>query len=50
LITAMRAWKRKDSAFADIIGAPETGQIIMSKGIDPDVSELVAPYRRQEYV
>jgi len=50
LIIAMRAWKRKDSAFADIIGAPETGQIIMSKGIDPDVVELVAPYRRQGYV
>jgi len=50
LIIAMRAWKRKDSAFADIIGAPETGQIIMSKGIDPDVVELVAPYKRQGYV
>jgi hypothetical protein len=50
LITAMRAWKRKDSAFADMIGAPETGQIIMSKGIDPDVAELVSSYRRQEYV
>jgi hypothetical protein len=50
LITAMRAWKRKDSAYADVIGAPETGQIITSKGIDPDVRELVSSYRRQEYV
>jgi hypothetical protein len=50
LIIAMRAWKRKDSAYQDVIGAPETGQIITSKGIDPDVLELVAPYRRQEYV
>ena len=49
LIIAMRAWKRKDSAYQDIVGSPETGQIITSKGIDPDVRELVAPYRRQEY-
>jgi hypothetical protein len=50
LIMAMRAWKRKDSAYQDIVGSPETGQIITSKGIDPDVLELVAPFRRQEYV
>mgnify|MGYP001559996192 CR=1 FL=1 len=50
LITAMRAWKRKDSAYADVIGAPETGQIIMSKGIDPDTAALVAGYRRQRYI
>lgn len=49
LIMAMRAWKRKDSAYQDIVGSPETGQVITSKGIDPDVVELVAPYRRQEY-
>ena len=49
LIMAMRAWKRKDSAYQDIVGSPETGQIITSKGIDPDVAELVKPYRRQEY-
>ena len=49
LILAMRAWKRKDSAYQDIVGLPETGQVISSKGIDPDVIELVAPYRRQEY-
>ena len=49
LILAMRAWKRKDSAYQDIVGLPETGQIISSKGIDPDVAELVAPYRRYQY-
>lgn len=49
LITAMRAWKRKDSAYQDVVGTPETGQIITSKGIDPDVAELCTPYRRQEY-
>jgi hypothetical protein len=49
LIIAMRAYKRKDSAYQDVIGAPETGQIITSKGIDPDVKELLSPYRKQEY-
>ena len=49
LIIAMRAYKRKDSAYQDVIGAPETGQIITSKGMDPDVKELLSPYRKQEY-
>ena len=49
LILAMRAWKRKDSAFQDVVGLPETGQVVTAKGLDPDVVKLVAPYRRQEY-
>ena len=49
LILAMRAWKRKDSAYQDIVGIAETGQLIASKGVDPDVTEIVAPYRRQQY-
>jgi hypothetical protein len=49
LIVAMRAYKRKDSAYQDVVGSPETGQIITSKGIDPDVKELLSPYKRQEY-
>ena len=50
LIIAMRAWKRKDSAYQDVVGAPETGQIIVSKGMDPDVKELCLPYQRREYI
>lgn len=50
LIMAMRAYKRKDSAYQDVVGNAETGQIITSKGIDPDVAELVTPFRRQEYI
>jgi len=49
LITAMRAFKRKDSAFQDMVGSPETGQIIMSKGVDPDVVETIKEYRRLSY-
>ena len=50
LITSMRAFKRKDSAYADVIGSPETGQIIMSKGVDPDVAELIKQYRKLRYL
>jgi hypothetical protein len=49
LIITMRAWKRKDSPYQDIVGTPETGQVITSKGLDPDVVKLLAPYTRQEY-
>ena len=49
LVTAMRAWKRKDSAYADVIGSPEIGQIIMSKGLDPDVVETIKQYRKWSY-
>lgn len=49
LITAMRAWKRKDSAYQDIVGSPETGQIITSKGVDPDVRSIIGQYRKLRY-
>ena len=50
LITAMRAWKRKDSAYQDVVGNPETGEIVASKGIDPDVKEIIKMYRQSRYV
>jgi len=50
LITAMRAFKRKDSSYQDIVGSPETGQIITSKGIDPDVAETIKQYRKLRYL
>jgi hypothetical protein len=49
LIMAMRMWKRKDSGYLDTVGNPETGYYHIAKGVDPDVLELVEPYRRQEY-
>lgn len=49
LITAMRAFKRKDTAYADIISSPELGQIIMSKGLDPDVKIIIERYRKWSY-
>lgn len=49
LISAMRSWKRKDSAYQDVVGNPETGQIVTSKGIDPDVKETIKQYRKLSY-
>jgi len=46
LITAMRAWKRKDSAYQDVVGGGELGTVITSKGIDPDVAEIIRQYRK----
>jgi hypothetical protein len=44
LITCMRAWKRKDSAFQDTVGIPDLGTVIAKKGLDPDVVERIAHY------
>ena len=45
LITAMRDWKRKDTAYQDVIGGGALGTVITSKGIDPDVRETISQYR-----
>ncbi len=45
LITSMRAWKRKDTAYQDVIGGGPLGTVITSKGIDPDVAETIMQYR-----
>ena len=46
LIQTMRWWTRKDSAFADVVGVPELGTVIAKKGLDPDVQNLLRPYKR----
>jgi len=46
LIQAMRWWKRKDSAFGDVVGVPELGMISVFKGLDPDVKLMLALYRK----
>uniref|UniRef100_A0A6H1ZQK8 Putative head tail connector protein n=1 Tax=viral metagenome TaxID=1070528 RepID=A0A6H1ZQK8_9ZZZZ len=47
LMLAMRAWKRKDSAFQDVVGSPETGMLIVYKDEDPDVAKIIDRYRRR---
>lgn len=46
LIQAMRWWKRKDTAFGDIVGVPELGAISIFKGLDPDVKLILNNYRK----
>jgi hypothetical protein len=44
LITAMRAWKRKDSAYQDTVSLANFGTVIASKGMDADVEERLKDY------
>jgi len=41
IIQVCRWFKRKDSAFADIIGTTEFGQLVMYKGLDPDIQVII---------
>ncbi len=47
LIQASRLWKRKDSGFTSTVGLPQTGTFQVSRGLDPDVRQLLSPYRKQ---
>jgi len=49
LVMAMRAWKRKDSAYQDVVGIGELGTIVTSKGIDPDVARRIRDYKKTRY-
>ena len=44
LIQAMRWWKRRESAFQDMVGSPEVGQLIAYKGMDADLKLIVKGY------
>ena len=46
LVIAMRAWKRKDSAFQDAVGSPDTGLVITYKDEDPFVKGIIHDYFR----
>ena len=46
IIQAARLWRRKDSAFATAAGFPETGQMRLSVGLDPDVQLMLGQYRK----
>lgn len=46
-IQTARLWRRKDAAFANTVGMPETGQMMTWTGnLDPDVRMLLSSYRR----
>jgi len=46
LVLAMRAWKRKDSAFQDAVGSPDTGMVVIYKDEDPYVKGVIHDYFR----
>lgn len=46
LIYAMRAFKRRESAYANVIENPATGTIQVWKGKDPDYQAAVVHYRK----
>ena len=45
-IQVSRLWRRKDSAFTNATGFPETGQARVSNGMDADVMLLLGQYRK----
>ena len=45
-IQVSRVWKRKDSAFANRIGMPQGGEMLIFTGIDPDVKLMLSGYRK----
>ena len=46
LMQTSRLWKRKDSGFASRVGLPQTGSFDVFRGLDPDVKQLLSPYRK----
>lgn len=48
LMQVSRLWKRKDSGFASAAGLPQTGTVRVFRGLDPDVRQLLSPYRKPQ--
>jgi hypothetical protein len=46
LLLAARAWKRKDSPYGPVAGVGGLGAIRVATGRDPDLEDLLAPFRR----
>lgn len=47
LIQAMRWWKRRESAFQDMVGSAEVGQLIAYKGLDADIKLIVEGFKKR---
>ncbi len=50
LIQASRLWKRKDSAYPDMVSNPMTGQVQGYKGLDPDFVSVMRAYRKAVFI
>lgn len=46
LISAARGFKRRESAYANVISNPLTGEISVWKGVDPDYAQVIKQYRK----
>lgn len=44
IIQVCRWFKRRESAYSDVIGTTEMGMLIMYKGLDPDINLILKPY------
>lgn len=44
IIQTCRLYKRKDSAFQDVVGTPELGTFNVYKALDPDVKQMLKQY------
>ncbi len=44
MIQTIRWFKRRESAFQDVVGTAELGTFNVYKGMDPDVKQILAPY------
>ncbi len=49
IIIVCRWFKRKDSAFQDVVGNAELGTFNVYKGLDPDVKLILEPYIKRTY-
>ena len=49
IIQTCRWFKRKDSAFQDVVGTPELGTINVYKSLDPDVKQILQCYIKMRY-
>lgn len=47
IIQVCRWFKRKDSAFQDVVSNAELGTLTIYKGLDPDIQQILAPYVRK---
>ncbi len=49
IIQVCRWFKRRESAYQDVVGSPEIGQLIVYKSLDPGVKLIISQYRRRRY-
>ncbi len=49
IIQVCRWFKRRESAFQDVTGSPELGQVVVYKALDPEVKLVLEQYRKRRY-